>query len=107
MIKNLFLGAAYLFLGGILGQMIAGMIGCLLAVFRCMIKGRWKRVGLAIVIGLIVFYVGVPLTLLAAGTLGDNFGYKMQSVIPIGAVIGFLVGWFWMAFGWMSGSKEN
>lgn len=106
MINNLFLGAAFLFLGGVLGQMISVMIGCLLAIARCTIKARWSRAALAVVVGLVVFYVGVPLALLATGTLGDNFGHKMMGVLPVGVVLGFLAGWMWMAFGWMSGSEE-
>lgn len=107
MIKNLILGFVFLMLGGIIGQLIAVMVGAVLALLRCLFKLKFKRCAVAVVVGLIVLYVGIPLVLFAAGTLGDHFGNRMQSVIPVGMVFGFLGGWMWMVFGWMAGTDEE
>lgn len=104
-IGQMFLGLVFLILGGIGGQMIAAMVGGILCAFRSLFKQHFARCGLALIFCLIVYYIALPLLMMAAGSLGDSFGYKMQAAIPVGMVFGFLAGWIWMASGWMMGGS--
>jgi hypothetical protein len=90
------LAIVYLVLGGVLGQVAAGLLGCSVATLVALFKWRLKALLGFAVAAAIAWFVVVPLLLLAAGSLGDGTSYKSQGFFLAGGVLGFLGGFMWI-----------